>query len=159
MAQPLTLGRGIILLGNVAYSLGAFIADFNETHVLNPRWPPHAKFHNGQTMTLGVLLASMSTYFLFRPARSVEQTKDNLWAAATIGSFYCAAGLCAILYPGTAWQEYVCSSENYCRTLLMGGSPEFPGNGEQRYVFGGVCALMWLGYWLEGRKVPGVKNA
>ncbi|KAF2212408.1 hypothetical protein CERZMDRAFT_97681 [Cercospora zeae-maydis SCOH1-5] len=142
MSQTLTLGRGLIVLGNVAYSLGAFVADFNETHVLNPRWPPHAKFHNGQTMTLGVLLASMSTYFLFRPTLSFEQTKDNLWAAATIGSFYCAAGLCAILYPGTAWQD-----------------PEFPGNGEQRYVFGGVCILMWLGYWLEARKLPRNKSA
>ena len=104
MLQPLSPGRGFILLGNLVYSIGAFVFDYNETHVKNPLWPPHAKFHNGQTMSLGVLLSAMSLYFLFRPARK-DQIKDNLWTAATIGTFYCGAGLSAILYPGTAWEE------------------------------------------------------
>lgn len=105
MAQPLTAGRLIITAGNLLYSVGAFAADYNETHVKNPRWPPHAKFHNGQTMTLGLCLASSSLYYLFRPAATVAQAKDNLFTAALIGSFYCGAGMSAILYPGTAWQE------------------------------------------------------
>lgn len=98
-------GRILILIGNLAYAIGAFVFDYNETHVKNPRWPPHAKFHNGQTMTLGALLASTSLFFLFRPAVSVTRQKENALYAAVIGSFYCAAGLSAILYPGTAWQE------------------------------------------------------
>lgn len=37
--QPwFTPGRVGILLGNLAYSIGAFAADFNETHVYNPKW-------------------------------------------------------------------------------------------------------------------------
>lgn len=105
MAQHITTGRVIIVLCNLAYSIGAFAADFNETHVLNPRWPPRAKFHNGQTMTLGVLLASSSLYYLFRPAETNEQRIDNVFTSTLIGSFYCFAGMCAILYPETAWQE------------------------------------------------------
>lgn len=101
----LTPGRSCIVLGNLAYSIGAFVFDYNETHVKNPRWPPHAKFHNGQTMTLGTLLAIASLYFLFRPAVSITRQKENVLYAAVIGSFYCAAGLSAIWYPGTAWQE------------------------------------------------------
>lgn len=100
-----TAGRILIVLGNIAYALGAFIADFNETHVKNPRWPPHAKFHNGQTMTLGVLLASTSLFFLFKPADSIDRQRENVLYSAVIGSFYCAAGMMAILYLGTAWQE------------------------------------------------------
>ncbi|KAK1021021.1 hypothetical protein LTR33_018606, partial [Friedmanniomyces endolithicus] len=54
MSQSLlTPGRALITLANLLYAVGAFAADFNETHVYNPRWPPHARFHNGQTMTLG----------------------------------------------------------------------------------------------------------
>ena len=33
------LGRTLLTLSGLAQALGPFIADFNETHVLNPRWP------------------------------------------------------------------------------------------------------------------------
>lgn len=49
MASGFTPGRILITVGNLFYSLGAFAADYNETHVKNPRWPPHAKFHNGKS--------------------------------------------------------------------------------------------------------------
>ena len=32
-----------MVVGNLMYAGGSFAADFNETHVKNPRWPPHAK--------------------------------------------------------------------------------------------------------------------
>lgn len=163
-AYPMfTPGRLLILSSNLAYSVGAFIADWSPTHVLNPRWPPHAKFHNGQTMSLGVLLALSSTYFAFRPALSnssggeetsrpntrsvsssattsaVAAAKEDILHAAVIGSFYCAAGLAAILFPGTAWTD-----------------PEFGQGGEQRYIFTAVIFLMWAGYWLEKGRLAGI---
>lgn len=49
------------------YFTGALAFDFNETHVKIP----YARFHNDQTMALGVLLASLQTYVLFRPTRSI----------------------------------------------------------------------------------------
>jgi hypothetical protein len=129
MPTAITPGRIIIAVGNLLYSIGAFIADWSVTHVLNPRWPPHAKFHNGQTMSLGALLCSTSLYFAFRSSKT---PKEDLFHASLIGSFYCAAGLCAILYPGTDWQD-----------------PEFDGAGEQRYLFFGVVVAMWVGYALD----------
>ncbi|KXT03835.1 hypothetical protein AC578_8926 [Pseudocercospora eumusae] len=140
--QSFSAGRILMILGNLSYALGAFLADYNETHVLNPRWPPHAKFHNGQTMSLGLFLAAMSLYLAFRPEVKTSQIRDNLFNAALIGSFYCGAGLCAILYPGTAWQD-----------------PEFEGNGEQRYIFFAVCVLMALGYWIDASRLPKEKLA
>jgi hypothetical protein len=107
MTPSLTVGRSAIILGNLLYSIGAFVFDYNETHVLNPRWPPHAKFHNGQTMTLGTLLCVLSLYHLFRSTSSPTQRKDHVWNASVVGSLYCLAGLSAILYPDTAWQESV----------------------------------------------------
>jgi len=101
MAQSIfTLGRGVLTIGNLLYSVGAFLADFNETHVYNPKWPPHARFHNGQTMTLGVMLCATSLYLAYRPTSSIAAAKDSIFLAAAVGSWYCAAGLTAITYPG-----------------------------------------------------------
>lgn len=102
----LTPGRALFCLGNLFYTAGSFLADWNKTHIHNPRWPPHAKFHNGQTMSLGVLLGLASTYFAFRPVfskLSAGETKHSVFCAAAIGSMYCAAGVSAIFYPGTHW--------------------------------------------------------
>lgn len=144
----LTPGRTLITLANLSYSVGAFAADYSETHILNPRWPPHAKFHNGQTMTLSLLLALSSTYLLLRPALlppSKDPARDRSelqWSAvhaAAVGSLYCFAGVCAILYPGTAW---------------MG--PEFgEGVGGQAVMFPAVMALEWVGAGLELWRLQG----
>ncbi len=42
------------------------LADWNATHIYNPLWPPHAKFHNAQTMTIAVLLGVSGLVFLWR---------------------------------------------------------------------------------------------
>ncbi|KAK4508427.1 hypothetical protein PRZ48_002165 [Zasmidium cellare] len=138
----ITAGKALIVLANLFYSIGAFVFDFNETHVRNPRWPPHARFHNGQTMTLGLLLSATSIYYLLKPVASQAQAKDNLFTSALIGSFYCSAGMSAILYPGTAWQD-----------------PEFAQGGEQRFVFSGTVVAVWIGYLLEVRRMGKVKSS
>jgi hypothetical protein len=48
---------GKVLLSVVALftSTGCYLADWSDSHVFNPRWPPHAKFHNGQTMSNSLL--------------------------------------------------------------------------------------------------------
>jgi hypothetical protein len=56
--------------------------------------------------------ALLSIYLIFRPAETKAGKKDNLWLAALVGSLYCAAGLLAILYPGTEWAEYA-STRNF----------------------------------------------
>jgi len=37
------LGKLLLTVDAVALLLGAPIADYNHTHIFNPRWPPHAK--------------------------------------------------------------------------------------------------------------------
>ena len=48
---------------SIFLAVSAYAADWNETHIYNPRWPPHAKFHNARTMLLGTLLAGMTLFF------------------------------------------------------------------------------------------------
>lgn len=145
MASSLTLGRGLFFMGNLIYSGGAFIADWNETHISNPRWPPHAKFHNGQTMSLGVLLALTSTYFAFRPAfsrLSPAEAKHSILTAAVVGSLYCVAGISAIFYPGTHWFD-----------------PEYEMKGmTQREIFLGQLVVIWVAYYLETRRIGKAKS-
>jgi hypothetical protein len=77
-------------------------------------------------MTLGVCLTATSLYFLFKPTVKVKQMQDNMFSAALIGSFYCFAGMSAILYPGTDWHD-----------------PEFP-DGGQKFLFLGIVVSMYV---------------
>jgi predicted small integral membrane protein len=43
----------------------AYFFDWDETHVYKARWPPHAAFHNAQTLILGPLLGLSSLWFLW----------------------------------------------------------------------------------------------
>jgi len=123
------LGRILLTISGLGNMLGPFIADFNETHVKNPRWPPHAKFHNGQTMSLGLILGALCLYYTFR--RSNNQ-RDSLRTAAVLGSIYFIAGLSAILYPGS-----------------LAVDPEFGTGFPQLPIFVGIIVASWGGYWLE----------
>lgn len=37
------VGRILLTLDAIALIVAAPMADYNETHIFNPRWPPHAK--------------------------------------------------------------------------------------------------------------------
>ncbi|KAI1341714.1 hypothetical protein F5Y15DRAFT_345475 [Xylariaceae sp. FL0016] len=107
---------------------GAPLADMNHTHMYNPRWPPHAKFHNGQTITLSVMLGIATMYYTWRKPLSPAMRREFMTISAITGSIYWLAGLAAILYPGT-----------------MGLDPEFGGPGfPQAPLFTGfaVCGLL-----------------
>ena len=95
-------------------------------------------------MSLGVCLAVASTYFAFRPSLSNSpiSAKESAFAAAAIGSFYCLAGLSAILYPLADWSD-----------------PEYAHGGEQRVVFAGIPVMMWIGYALEVNRIGKAKKS
>ncbi|TVY30074.1 hypothetical protein LHYA1_G002560 [Lachnellula hyalina] len=133
------LGRLLLSLSGISQILGPFIADFNETHVKNPNWPPHARFHNGQTMSMGLGLGLATLYFTHRhgyafssPSVGVAREKDSLMTAAVFGSLYWLTGLSAILYPGS-----------------LAVDPEFGEGFPQFWLFLGLAAASWGGWGLE----------
>lgn len=79
---------------------GAFMFDWDKTHIFNPNWPPHAKFHNGQTMSMGVALGLLTLWLVWRKV-IVSKFEFNL--AVLIASLYWITQATARLYPGTAF--------------------------------------------------------
>ncbi len=97
-----TLGR--ITLSTVAAwtAVGSFVFDWNDTHVKNPNWPPHAKFHNAQTMSTGVLLALSTVFFTWR--RGGDRA-TNVTAAALFAGNYWLTQFVSAWFPGAAWTD------------------------------------------------------
>lgn len=126
------LGSILITLVGLTTSLGCYLADWNETHIHNPRWPPHAKFHNGQTMSLGMTLGLTTLYYLYRAAPTTEARRRDLNTAAWIGSLYWITQLSAFFYPGS---------------LAM--DPEFGQGAPQVYISGAMLSSLVIGLWLE----------
>lgn len=93
-----TLGKVLVSATAVAQMVGPFVFDFNETHIYNDSWPPHAKFHNAQTMSSGVALSIATLANLWRPGAG----RVGVDAAALSASTYWLSQLSAFFYPGTA---------------------------------------------------------
>ena len=99
MFMPMS-SRVLYTIIGVTTPLGSFLADFNQTHIFNPNWPPHAKFHGGQTLSMSVVLGLMTLVFAWR------KTSDRTSAVIATSAFaaaYFVSQAAAILYPGTAF--------------------------------------------------------
>ncbi|QSZ32696.1 hypothetical protein DSL72_002275 [Monilinia vaccinii-corymbosi] len=152
------LGRILLTISALSQGITPFIADWNHTHVYNPRWPPHAKFHNGQTLSMGAGLCLITLYYTWRfpvfsnpnlksksekkqqapePTESIlatKMTRDSMITAAIAGSLYWIAGLSAILYPGSKAMD-----------------PEFGDGFPQAIAFPIFAGLAIGGAWVEVR--------
>ena len=87
------------------YGFGGFLYDAvipktARMHLRNPNWPPHAKFHNGQTMLLGIGLGVLSLVMLF--GFGPLTLPKFLLASATAGLYFVTMAM-APVFPGTAW--------------------------------------------------------
>ena len=98
-------------------------------HLFNPRWPPHAKFHNAQTMLEGMGLGLMSLYVLFGLA---PLTRPLFYLAASFPGLYFGSMLLCTSFPGTAWQDPEFVAET---PMPLGLHP-------QKFVASIVCTLL-----------------
>ena len=89
------------------FNFGGLVADAivpatAKQHVWNPAWPPHAKFHNGQTMLMGIIGGSLSLAILFG---SRPLTLPLFLVATGVAANYFVAMAIAPAFPGTDWSD------------------------------------------------------
>jgi hypothetical protein len=99
MTRRRIAGKALISVIALFAPVGGIAADWNETHVHNPNWPPHAKFHNGQTLAFAVELAALSLWQLWGPRGG---SRSGLRWGTLLAGLYWAAQAPAILVPGAA---------------------------------------------------------
>lgn len=143
------LGRVLITLSALAAAIGAYVADWNETHIFNPRWPPHAKFHNAQTMLLGTCLGLLTLYYLWAPRW--RHRPEGRGIGVALASIYWLTQMGSLLFPGTALVD----PEFADRLPVIAGSFRM----NQLVIDVVFLGLVAVGYGLERRalvRAPGV---
>ena len=97
-----TTGRTLLRTVAGLTAVSGFIADWNKTHLFNPNWTPHAKFHDAMTILLCSLLGASGLYLL-QEKRGDEQ-KQLLWGTLLPSLFWTAmAG--SFAFPGAKGLE------------------------------------------------------
>lgn len=124
-------GRTLLAIVGVVTSTGCFIADWNETHIYNPLWTPHAKFHNGQTMSMGALLGLCTFYYLYSASADVT-------VATVFASLYWITQFSAWFYPGSE--------------LVDPPHDASWNKNPQLFLQGGLLTMCAVGYILEKRR-------
>ena len=135
-------GRVLITAAALFPAIGAFAADWNETHVFNPSWPPHAKFHNAQTISLAVLASAVSVWQLWRPG---QFDRPRLRWATLFAALFWLTQVPAPFFPGSS----VVDPESPVQPFTVLGLPV-----NQVTAIGAVLLpLLGAGYILETRRL------
>ena len=134
----MTTGRKLLTVVAAATAVGGFAVDYNRTHLFNPNWLPHARFHDAQTITLGALLGGAGLVAL-RCGRGADRGAAT---GAMLPAFFWASMGSAFLYPGTAGLQ---SEFPHLVPRIRGVWID------ERFAAGGMLGLGALGYVLERR--------
>jgi hypothetical protein len=87
----------------ILMALFSHLADYNASHLFNPIWPAHTKFHDGMTLSMSTMLGLMTILFAWR------KTGDRVSAVIAASGFegvYCLCFYTASLYPNTSFNSH-----------------------------------------------------
>jgi hypothetical protein len=117
------IARWLVVFVAFITGIGGLLADYfipasGAQHMKNPRWPPHAKFHNAQTIFLGLALGILSIVLLFLHS---PLTRETLLVSAILASLYWICIFAAPVFPGTAFvdPEFASSAPNVGKMPLQ----------------------------------------
>ena len=120
----------------VISTLVSVIVDWNSSHVFNPDWHPHGRFHDVMLLTLLVGLMPLLLWLLWRPSSEPEIAVKVTTAILVLfwGSFYFN-----LLIPGTSPAANTGELPPVVLGLLM-----YP----NMVVAAIIIILALVGYWL-----------
>lgn len=78
-----SVGRLLVTAAVLGSGIGHAAADLNRTHVFNPRWKPHARFHNASAVATEAGWSIVSLWLLRR-----RGTRDERELALKIAALY-----------------------------------------------------------------------
>ena len=138
MRMPL-MSRILFTLSAIGLTAGAHAADMSPSHLFNDRWPPHAKFHTGQTLSMSVLLSLLTIFFAWR---KTSDQREAVLATAGFAAAYWVTQATAISYPNTDFYDPEFQPARRSRLSLPG----------QAYFELGFLSSIALASWLALRK-------
>jgi hypothetical protein len=101
------LARWLVAFVAFVTAIGGLMADYfipssGAQHIKNPRWTPHAKFHNAQSILMGLALGVVAIAILFQRSPVSE---SRLLLSALLASIYWVCIFAAPIFPGTAFSD------------------------------------------------------
>ena len=89
------------------------IADLNATHLTNPRWPPHARFH-AAVLYLGTTLLNLGVLYLLWGSYPGQDSTLVAWIAAWGPLSFWGMFLPALCFPGVStWPDGITPPANF----------------------------------------------
>lgn len=85
--------------------LGTGQADLNKTHVFNPAWPPHARFHGAAGWGTVVATQLLALWLVWRPAGPHQERDLSVKLAALLPAAAWTPFFFALSTPGTAVED------------------------------------------------------
>jgi len=96
------IGRTILKSAAAFTAVGGFLFDWNRTHLFNPRWTPHAKFHDAMTIMQAALLGSGGLFLL---QQKEDDGQKELVGGTVLPAFFWIAMASSFAFPGAKGLE------------------------------------------------------
>jgi len=138
MRMPL-ISHLLFTLSAIGLTVGAHVADLSPSHLFNDCWPPHAKFHTGQTLSMSVLLSLLTIFFAWR---KTSDRREAVLATVGFAATYWVTQATAISYPNTGFFDPEFVTPNSFRLGLPA----------QAYFEIAFLSVIALASWLAIRK-------
>lgn len=120
------------------YGLVPAIADLNDTHLLNPQWSAHARFHTAWFLAFTAGIAAVALYLIWR--------RDEIVLPIQFGLLFCSGFWVALVF-GSAYGGALVDTNGYSQQVMGLDSNVF------LFSVMGVLLLVLLGIALvENRK-------
>ncbi len=85
--------------------VGTAGADINRSHIFNPAWPPHARFHNAASWGTIAGLQLFVLWLLWRPGQDASHSDAAMTTAAVLPVIAWLPFFFAVALPGTAVED------------------------------------------------------